>query len=84
METAIADTQRKDGDVCGNRGSWDPQGPWAEEGGRVFSSAAAVLALNFYYRYDSTPFHEELELPPPPPPPPFPTDLPPRLYAPCR
>ncbi len=33
------------------RGSWDPSGAWGTEGGRVYSTALAVLCLEAYYRY---------------------------------
>jgi hypothetical protein len=33
------------------RGSWDPEGQWARDGGRVFSTALAVLTLEVYYRF---------------------------------
>jgi hypothetical protein len=33
------------------RGSWDPNGPWTEGGGRVLSTCFATLALEVYYRY---------------------------------
>ena len=32
-------------------GSWDPDTNWAEKGGRVYSTALAVLTLEVYYRY---------------------------------
>ena len=34
------------------KGSFDPLGPTAVEGGRVISTALAVLSLQVYYRYD--------------------------------
>lgn len=34
-------------------GSWDPQGRWSPQGGRVYSTALAVLTLEVYYRYKS-------------------------------
>jgi len=33
------------------RGSWEPDGQWGSEGGRVFSTALAVLTLEVYYRF---------------------------------
>ena len=33
-----------------HRGSWDPIGPWAETGGRVYTTALAVIALQAPYR----------------------------------
>jgi len=35
------------------RGSWDATGQWSPEGGRVYSTALAVLTLEVYYRYKS-------------------------------
>ena len=34
-----------------NRGSWDPNDQFGGEGGRVYSTALAVLALEVYYRF---------------------------------
>ena len=34
-----------------NRGSWDPNGQYGGEGGRVFSTSLCVLALEVYYRF---------------------------------
>ncbi len=51
MQTAIVDTQRKDTDFCMYKGSWDPLDPWAEDGGRVYSTAALAMCLEVYYRY---------------------------------
>lgn len=45
--------QRIDG--C-ERGSWDPTSRWGQYGGRVYSTALAVLTLEVYYRYAA---HEE-------------------------
>ena len=33
------------------RGSWDPDGRWGHEGGRIYATALAVLTLEVYYRY---------------------------------
>jgi hypothetical protein len=35
------------------RGSWDPTTNWDDQGGRVYSTALAVLTLEVYYRYQS-------------------------------
>ena len=48
MKKAIVDHQRKTG--C-ERGSWDPVGPWGEDGGRVYSTAVMTMCLEVYYRY---------------------------------
>jgi uncharacterized protein YfaP (DUF2135 family) len=46
----IVELQCRDG--C-SRGSWDPSDPWGAEqgGGRIYSTAMAVLSLQVYYRY---------------------------------
>ncbi len=33
------------------KGSWDPDGAWGEEGGRVYSTAIIALTLEVYVRY---------------------------------
>jgi hypothetical protein len=48
MKHAIVDHQRKDG--CA-RGSWDPLGPWGDDGGRVYATAVMTMCLEVYYRY---------------------------------
>jgi len=48
MKKAIVDHQRKDG--C-EKGSWDPIGPWGEDGGRVYATAVMTMCLEVYYRY---------------------------------
>ncbi len=40
--------QRRDGDAAG---SWDPEGEWADVGGRVYQTAICALTLEVYYRY---------------------------------
>jgi hypothetical protein len=52
MKTAFIDTQRKDGDACSVRGSWDPLDPWGPDGGRVYSTAIMALSLEVFYRYE--------------------------------
>jgi hypothetical protein len=44
LVAALAPNQRKPADACA-RGSWDACDPWSIEGGRVYSTCAAVLAL---------------------------------------
>ncbi len=49
IEKAVVSNQRKE---AGNfKGSWDPVGPWGDDGGRVYSTATCVLILEVYYRY---------------------------------
>jgi len=49
IEKALLPNQRKE---PGNfKGSWDPVGPWGEDGGRVYSTAICALMLEVYYRY---------------------------------
>jgi len=49
---AVRDTvlglQRTDG--C-TRGSWDPDTRWGDRGGRIYTTALAILTLEAYYRY---------------------------------
>ncbi len=40
--------QRKDGAAAG---SWDPDGEWADIGGRIYQTALCALMLEVYYRY---------------------------------
>jgi len=54
MTKAIVDTQRKDGDACSFKGSWDPVGPWGLDGGRIYSTALMALCLEARYRYART------------------------------
>jgi hypothetical protein len=51
MDTAIVGTQRRDGDFCLYKGSWDPLDPWGPDGGRVYSTACLALCLEVYFRY---------------------------------
>ena len=48
MKTAIIDHQREEGNFGG---SWDPCGPWGEDGGRVYSTAVMTMCMEVYYRY---------------------------------
>jgi hypothetical protein len=48
MEEAIIKNQRQEGD---EKGSWDPVGPWGNEGGRVYSTALMTMCMEVYYRY---------------------------------
>ncbi len=45
LASALVGAQRADGDSCRSLGSWDPLDPYAREGGRVVSTAMAVLSL---------------------------------------
>ena len=48
----IVEHQVKEGTVQQLKGSWDPGRQWtAKAGGRVYSTAMAVLSLEVYYRY---------------------------------
>lgn len=40
------------GEQC-DRGSWTPDARWGGQGGRVYSTALAILTLEVYYRYQS-------------------------------
>jgi|GEM_PF-1645287 len=45
LVTALLGHQRTDGETCGPMGSWDPIDPWGPDGGRVYSTSMALLAL---------------------------------------
>ena len=45
VEQALVPNQRRDGNFAG---SWDPVGPWGQDGGRIYATAAAALALEAY------------------------------------
>ncbi len=46
---AVVKTQETEGNA---EGSWDPNGAWGDDGGRVYATAIQVLTLEAYYRYD--------------------------------
>ena len=48
MRATLLESQSTNGHA---RGSWDPIGPWAYVGGRVYSTALAALCLEVYYRF---------------------------------
>jgi len=48
MKDQLVAHQRTDGLAAG---SWDPEGPWADVGGRVYQTAICALTLEVYYRY---------------------------------
>lgn len=52
LDKAVLPAQRKDGDPCGSRGSWDPVGPWGRDGGRVYSTALMALTLEVPATYE--------------------------------
>lgn len=52
LKHAVVDTQRKDGSYGDLKGSWDPVGVGAAEGGRVVATLACDLMLEIWYRYD--------------------------------
>ena len=51
LSKSLVTHQRSDGSPCGVAGSWDPVDPWGLEGGRVYATAMAALALEAPYRY---------------------------------
>jgi len=53
VRDTIINLQRHDG--CA-RGSWDTDSKWGRAGGRIYTTALAVLTLEVYYRYAS---HQE-------------------------
>ncbi len=48
IRDAVIGLQRHDGCM---RGSWDPDSRWGNTGGRIYSTALAILTLEVYYRY---------------------------------
>lgn len=48
LEKALKETQNQTGCL---RGSWDPVDRWSGEGGRVYSTAMALLSMEVHYRY---------------------------------
>jgi len=54
IRNTIIKLQRHQG--C-ERGSWDPDTQWGDRGGRVYTTALAILTLETYYRYTK---HEEI------------------------
>ena len=42
---SLCSTQRKDGDFCLYKGSWDPLDPWGADGGRVYSTALLTMCV---------------------------------------
>jgi hypothetical protein len=53
IEKALLPNQRRENPQDNFYGSWDPAGPWGEEGGRVYSTAICVLMMEVYYRYSN-------------------------------
>ena len=51
LSKALVERQRAEGEPCGVKGSWDPIDPWGADGGRVYMTAMAALALVAPYRY---------------------------------
>lgn len=51
VRSALLPEQRSDGNFAG---SWDPISVWGEDGGRVYVTAASVLALQAEFRYART------------------------------
>ncbi len=45
LRKALVSSQRRDTDLCGYEGSWDPLGPWGPDGGRVYATALGALTL---------------------------------------
>ena len=49
MRDSLVGLQNKTPDD--NQGSWEPEGGWANDGGRAYSTSMAILSLEVYYRY---------------------------------
>jgi hypothetical protein len=52
LQTALYAGQDREGTPCHQKGSWPPDDPWSPEGGRVYSTALACLALATPTRYE--------------------------------
>jgi hypothetical protein len=52
LDEAVVSRQHMREDYCALRGSWDPMGPWALEGGRVVTTALLCMSLEVTYRCD--------------------------------
>ena len=62
VRDAIIALQRHEGCQCG---SWDPSDRWGRLGGRIYSTALAILTLEVYYRYaPQRETHEPFHFPP--------------------
>jgi hypothetical protein len=57
MRDVLVGTQEQSGK---NAGSWEPRGPHASTGGRIYMTALAVCSLEVYYRH--LPVFKQLEL----------------------
>lgn len=57
MQNRLLPSQEQSGP---NAGSWSPDSVWGGYGGRVYSTAAAALSLEVYYRY--LPLYDALEV----------------------
>ena len=51
LGNALLPNQRREAKGDNFYGSWDPVGPWGDDGGRVYSTAICTLMLQVYYRY---------------------------------
>ena len=51
LSKALVGSQHADGETCRLKGSWDPIDPWGPDGGRVYMTAMAAMALEAPYRY---------------------------------
>ena len=89
MKTEILEQQHRDGSFCELKGSWDPVGAGAEEGGRAFMTFTCALSLEIWYRLGEVlgvPGWRDVTQPkaaPTPNPPPDESTLPRRRYSRC-
>ena len=51
LHGALLGSQRRDGVLCGELGSWDPDDAWSSQGGRVYATAINVLTLLTPWRF---------------------------------
>jgi hypothetical protein len=52
LDRAVVPQQRRDGNYCAFKGSWDPVDPWGPDGGRVYATALLAMCLEVHYRYE--------------------------------
>lgn len=50
VSKVLLENQRMEHDYDNFYGSWDPVGPWCEEGGRIYSTALCTMILELHFR----------------------------------
>ncbi len=57
---AVLANQRLENEHDNFYGSWDPVGPWGEEGGRIYSTALCTMILEVHFRHAELISNEQL------------------------